>query len=97
MTEKLFNSLFTVGDVIELDHKVGYSMGYMYGKIWLTPTGKNIFPGPNRFIGIYDSDYQGILDITSGSFDYNFFNYFGIKPLDLYLLIKKTYESNLSK
>jgi len=97
MTEKLFNSLFTVEKVIELDHKVSYSMGYMYGKIWLIPTDKNMFPGPDRFVGIYDSDYQGIIDITSGSFDHNLFNYFGIKPLDLYLHIKKTYESNLSK
>jgi hypothetical protein len=96
MTEKLFNSLFTVGDVIELDHKVVYSMGLMYGKICLNPTNKNIFPGPDRLIGIFDNEYQGIIDVTL-SFDANFFNYFGIKPIDLYLLIKKTYELNLSK
>jgi hypothetical protein len=96
MTEKLFNSLFTVGDVIELDHKVAYSMGLMYGKIWVDSTDKNTFPGPSRYIGIYDNDYQGVIDV-SYSFDRNFFNYFDIKPVDLYRVIKKTYESNLSK
>jgi len=96
MTEKLFNSLFTVGEVIELDHKVSYSMGYMYGKIWLTPTDKNMFPGPYGFVGIYDNDYQGIIDVTN-CFDRKFFIYLGIKPLDLYLHIKNVYVSNLSK
>ena len=96
MTEKLFNTLFTVGEVIELDHKVSYSMGNMYGKIWLNPTDKNIFPGPSKFIGIYDNDYQGIIDVTN-CFCLEFLRYFGIKPIELYLHIKKAYESNLSK
>jgi len=95
MTEKLFNSLFTVGKVIELDHTVAYSIGNMYGKIWIIPTDKNMFTVPKRYIGIYDNDYQGIIDVAN--FDRQFFIYFGIKPLDLYLHIKKAYESNLSK
>ena len=96
MTEKLFNTLFTVGEVIELDHKVSYSMGNMYGKIWLNPTDKNIFTVPKRYIGIYDSDYQGIIDVAN-CFRLEFFRYLGIKPIELYLHIKNVYELNLSK
>jgi hypothetical protein len=96
MTKKLFNSLFDVVEVIELDHKVAYSMGLMYGKIWLFSTSKNVFPGPSRFIGIYDNDYQGLIDV-SYCFSKDYFTYFGITPKELYLQIKNVYESNLCK
>jgi hypothetical protein len=92
--EKVIEKFFTVGKVVKMDYKVAYSMGTMYGKVQLFPTKYNIFfKDEYQYIGVFDSDWQGIMDVTYYFRDFLIFT--DIPPIELYKFVVKKFESSV--
>ena len=90
--DDLFEKFFSVGEIVKMNHKVVLRMGVMYGKVQLLPKEGNIFfKGDYQYVGVFDNEYQGIIDMTHYFKD--FFRYTGIKPIELYKFVVKQYET----